>query len=401
MLSYVIFLSTLVFLASGTILLFNHIMFLITLMCIFSFACLVISLLALGIVLKSTDNKSETAQIETAANELILLTGCDSGIGLELAKHIHASTKYTIMCGILNMSPDASDGYEQLQKLAESDSEQRLILKKLNITSDEDVMAVKESIDELKRSKRIKRVAALINNSGVMTYGEFDWLTWTHIQSQIDVNLVGTLRLTRIIVPYIVESKGRIINISSVNDATVFPGLSVYSATKSALSTFSQGLGYELRKFGVHVITIRLGDFARLTNILSSHAANRDEMWRAMDWKKKSLYGEFFHQFHDHLLQNYGMTSPKRFVDSNLFDDLSLALLSKKPPNSITCAPWPFRVFYFVIELLPIWIRYHMLDILIQFGFKWRPSSQLSKDGGSVVSSSAPVASPEEASKSS
>ena len=367
-------------------------MFLVTLMCIFSFACLVVSLLVLGIVLRSTQSKNESDQVEMSANELVLLTGCDSGIGLELAKHMHASTKYTIMCGFLNLSP-GNNGYEHLQRLASDDAEGRLIMKKLDITSDEDILALKDSIDELKRTKRVRRVAALINNSGVMTYGEFDWLTWGHIQSQIDVNLTGTLRLTRLMVPYIIEGKGRIINISSVNDATVFPGLSVYSATKSALSTFSQGLGYELRKFGVSVVTIRLGDFARLTNILSSHASHRDEMWRGMDYKKKSLYGDFFHEFHEHLLHNYGMTSPKKFVDSNLFQDLNVALLSKRPPNSITCAPWPFRVFYFVVELLPIWLRYYMLDILIQFGFKWRPTSEAaSMDKKPVLSSGAPTA---------
>jgi short-subunit dehydrogenase len=361
-------------------------MFLITLMCLFSFACLVVSLLALCIVLKTVDDKGKSSQIETANNELVLLTGCDSGIGLELAKHIYSSTRYTVMCGFLDLSP-VSSGFEQLQKMASHDNEERLILKKLDITSDEDVKSIKDSIDDLKSAKKIKRVAALINNSGIMTFGEFDWLTWNHIQKQVDVNLLGTLRLTRLMVPYIVESKGRIINISSVNDATVFPGLSVYSATKSAISTFSRGLGYELRKFGVHVITIRLGDFARLTNIMSNHAAYRDEMWAAMDWKKKSLYDDYFHEFHKHLMLNYGMTSPKSYANSNLFDDLSIALLSRKPPNSITCASWAFRVFYSIVELLPIWLQYYMLDILIQFGFKWRPSSQANEDDKSLASS--------------
>lgn len=345
---------------------------LVLLMCIFSFACLVISILTLLIVLRSSLVSGGDREKSTSNEELVLISGCDSGIGLELAKYIHQNTQYTILCGFLQMS--TSDGYKELARVISRDRSSRLILKKLDITRDEDIDNIKKTIEELKSSGKIRNLVALINNAGTMRYGEFDWLTWNQIQCQIEVNLIGTIRLTRSLIPYIIQSKGRIINISSVNDKTVFPGLSVYSATKSALSAFSRGLGYELRKFDAHVITFRLGDFARLTNIMSSHEKNRDDMWNAMDSKKRSLYGDFFHEFNDHLLKNFGMTSPKRFRDSTLFSDFKRVLLIQSPPNSVTCAPITFKVFYFIIELLPISLQYQLLDLLLQFGFKWNPS---------------------------
>lgn len=313
----------------------------------------------------------QVCRISVTLDDAIIISGCDSGIGLELAKYFHANAKFKIICGFLN--PDKSDGYKVLSELSSLNEGDRIILRKLDITSSQDIQDLTEYIDDARNKKHIKRLAALINNAGIMTYGEFDWLTWDQIQNQIDVNLVGTLRLTRAIVPYLIESKGRIINVSSVNDATVFPGLSIYSATKSALSTFSRGIGYELRKFGIHVITLRLGDFARLTNIMARHSFDKDGMWEEMSTKKRAMYGDFFHEFNRHLLNNYGMTSPKEFQDSSLFQDFELALFSQNPPTTIVCAPITFRVFYFIIELTPVWLQYHLLDILIQFAFRWNP----------------------------
>lgn len=307
----------------------------------------------------------------TKSDEAILITGCDSGIGLELARHFHKTCNFKIICGFLN--PDESEGFKELLDLSQQDERHRLILSKLDLTSSGDIESVVDKIEEMKCKKVFESLIAVINNAGIMTYGEFDWLTWDQINTQIEVNFIGTIRLTRALVPYIIDSKGRIINVSSVNDVTVFPGLSIYSATKSAVSTFSRGLGYELRKFGVHVVTVRLGDFARLTNIMARHASKQDDMWNGMNQKKRVMYKDFFHEFNRHLMDNYGMTSPKEFQDSSLFKDFNRAVLAKKPPTTITCAPIGFRIFYIVIEMTPVWIQYHLLDILIQVGFRWRP----------------------------
>lgn len=298
-------------------------------------------------------------------NQAIVITGCDSGIGFELAKYFYETTKFKIICGFLR--PSCSDGYKLLGEL---EDQNRLILKRLNLKSTDDIEDIVKTCQSIK-------LHALINNAGVMTYGEFDWMTWDQIYSQVDVNIVGTLRLTRALLPFIIENKGRIINVSSVNDKTVFPGLSIYSATKSALSTFSRGLGYEMRKFGAKVVTVRLGDFARLTNIMSQHASNRDEMWNEMGTQKQDLYRGFFQEFNDHLLQNYGMTSPKKFGESTLFLDFRMAVLAMNPPLIITCAPITFRIFYFVIERIPVWLQYNLLDLLFRFAFDWKPSNRV------------------------
>lgn len=310
--------------------------------------------------------------IATRSDDAILISGCDSGIGLELAKYFYTTCSFKIICGFLK--PEQSVGYKELEGIASaSDDGERLILKKLDLTSSDEIEELVRSIERLKEEGTLARLVGLINNAGTMIYGEFDWLTWSQVKSQIDVNFIGTIRLTYAMKDLIRESKGRIINVSSVNDTTVFPGLSIYSATKSGLSAFSRGLGYELRKFDAHVITVRLGDFARLTNIMASHSSNQEEMWISMNEKKKTIYKEFFEQFNSHLLKNYGMTSPRNFQDSSLFQDFKYALLSKHPPTTITCAPLHFKIFYFLTEMVPVWFQYHLLDFLIRVGFNWEP----------------------------
>lgn len=334
------------------------------------FVCLLIVLLIVVFSLQFILNYTvfnKLDEIKHGADQAIIITGCDSGIGLELAKYFYQETEFTIICGLLR--PACSDGYKTLKEFG---NPERLVLKRLDIKSCEDIEEMVEYCYQLK-----KEIRALINNAGVLNFGEFDWLTWDQIYSQVEVNLVGTLRLTRALLPFIKESKGRIIYVSSVNDKLVFPGLSIYSATKNALSTFSAGLGYEMRKFDVRVVTIRLGDFARLTNIMSHHGTNIDEMWKEMDTNKQNLYRGYFHRFNHHLLQNYGITSPKEFGQSTIFLDFRRAILSKNPPSTITCSPMAYRLIFFIIEKVPTQMQYALLDLLLRLAYKFEPTNQI------------------------
>ena len=50
---------------------------------------------------------------------------------------------------------------------------------------------------------------ALINNAGVCVCGEFDWQTWGQMKKQIDVNLLGTLRVTKFCLPLLKAGEGK------------------------------------------------------------------------------------------------------------------------------------------------------------------------------------------------
>lgn len=95
---------------------------------------------------------------------------------------------------------------------------------------------------------------ALVNNAGVMVMGEFEWLTDGIIDKQIDVNLRGTIKMTKAFIPYIRQDRGRIVTVTSHCGIQSLPGMAVYGATKAGLQNWMKGLRFEMDEFNVKVI---------------------------------------------------------------------------------------------------------------------------------------------------
>jgi 3-oxoacyl-[acyl-carrier protein] reductase len=95
----------------------------------------------------------------------------------------------------------------------------------------------------------------LINNAGVARMGEFAVQPLDEIDIQLNVNVRGVFLTTQAALKHI-PNGGRVITIgSNVGQQVPFGGLTVYSATKSALESFTRGLAREL---GPREITVNL-----------------------------------------------------------------------------------------------------------------------------------------------
>ena len=55
---------------------------------------------------------------------------------------------------------------------------------------------------------KFSEIFCLVNNAGVMTYAQTEWQTKDQIKNQINVNLGGTIQVTKALLPYIRRSKG-------------------------------------------------------------------------------------------------------------------------------------------------------------------------------------------------
>lgn len=100
----------------------------------------------------------------------------------------------------------------------------------------------------------------LINNAGIETSALVEELDEDHIEQLSAVNLVSPMRLTRQVLPGMLErGKGHVVFTSSVAASTPAPGLAAYCASKAGLTRFSEALRIEMRESGIGVTTLHLG----------------------------------------------------------------------------------------------------------------------------------------------
>lgn len=280
----------------------------------------------------------------------VLISGCDSGIGLELALQLHG-LGFTVLAGCLS---EESHGAVKLKTLASP----RLCVVQLDVTDDASVAAAlsKAGVDE-------HGLWGLVNNAGVCIMGEFEWLTFEQIQRQVQVNLLGALRLTRACLPYIRVARGRIIIVSSVQATQPFPGLSVYSASKAALESYSEALRLEVSRHGVHVAVVQPGDLVKHTSLMERQKAEYEAMWNAMSPSQRGLYGASFKKYQDTVLKNMGYFSPPSLKNARVFRDVRHALCSEHPRCRYDATD-AWAVFLRILAISPAVVSRSFLGLL-------------------------------------
>lgn len=109
-------------------------------------------------------------------------------------------------------------------------------------------------------------LVAIINNAGIAIHGAALYIPADEWTRQLDINLVGVIRMTQLFFPLLVRDDKtprrhprRIINISSISGLFASPFLGPYCASKYALEAFSDSLRRELFMYEVDVVLIEPG----------------------------------------------------------------------------------------------------------------------------------------------
>lgn len=179
----------------------------------------------------------------------VIITGASGGIGAEIAR-LCAERKANLV--LLARSKDKLDALKL-------DLEQRFSVKvyvyQLDVADTDQVEYVFKDILE-----RIGHVDVLVNNAGFGIFREAHAARLDEIKSMFDVNVVGLMAATLMVLPQMRERKsGHIINIASQAGKLATPKSSVYSATKHAVLGFSNSLRMELSDFHVFVTAVNPG----------------------------------------------------------------------------------------------------------------------------------------------
>ncbi len=190
-----------------------------------------------------------------------LITGASRGIGLELAK-IFASKGSNLILVARN-----KQDLENLKKdiLQNHNVSVKLIIR--NLTQRDEVLSLFNDV-----TNSNTRVDYLLNNAGFGDYANFDESDWERQESMINLNISALTHLCHL---FIKEWKsegeaGKILNVSSIASFMPGPNMSVYFATKSFVTSFSQALNHELKEKGITVTALCPGP----TQSNFAHAAN-------------------------------------------------------------------------------------------------------------------------------
>lgn len=175
----------------------------------------------------------------------ILITGAASGIGRALAYELCIKENSNLLLVDVD-----------LNKLQILKSELENQCKKGSIEIFEVDISSATSIGSFVGKLEGCSIDILINNAGIVNVGLFEKTEISELARVIEVNLLGTIRFTHAILPFVLRSaKPSIITITSVAGYVAAPGLSAYSASKFGLTGFMDSLRAEL-KGRVQVCTI-------------------------------------------------------------------------------------------------------------------------------------------------
>ncbi|XP_072265731.1 D-beta-hydroxybutyrate dehydrogenase, mitochondrial-like [Pyxicephalus adspersus] len=211
----------------------------------------------------------------------ILITGCDSGFGNQLARRL-LDMGFTVFATCL--FPEG----EGAQSLINHSSPGKVKVIKLDVSSDMEVAEVRQYVQN---NLPVKGLWGLVNNAGISTWGMFDWHTIEEYRRFVDINLLGSIRTTLAFAPLIRKSKGRMVFMSSISSYITFMN-GIYSMTKAGLEKFCDSLRLGMKQTGVKVCLIEPGNYAQATNIQAQKSA--DDIWNSLSADAQEDYSKEF-----------------------------------------------------------------------------------------------------------
>lgn len=172
-----------------------------------------------------------------------MVTGASTGIGAATAREL-AQRGFHVLAGVRRDTD------------ADAIRSAHVEPSRLDITNEGEItMLVKRIADDPER----RPLCALVNNAGIQINAPVEALPLAEWRRLFDVNLFGHVAVTQALLPSLLESRGTIVNVSSVGGKVAMAGYGAYAGTKFALEAVSDALRREVAAFGVKVVVIEPG----------------------------------------------------------------------------------------------------------------------------------------------
>ncbi len=265
-------------------------------------------------------------------DKVVLITGASSGFGEDAARlFAHEGAKVVL----------AARRLERLQALADEIQNEggEALVVPVDVASREEIQVMVDTVLDV-----YGRIDILFNNAG---FGRLDWLEALDpardIETQVQVNLLGVIQVTRAVLPHMLARRGgQIINMVSVAGWIAAPLYTLYAATKHGVRGFTDALRRETAPFGLRVSGIYPGPAAT----------------------------EFGQHTGDNVVKR-SLKLPKALSMTSEYVARRVVGLAKHPRRSLTI-PWYYLPLIWIAHLFPgltDWFltvvftrRYHKLD---------------------------------------
>lgn len=278
---------------------------------------------------------------EISSSQAIIIIGCDSGLGYSLALHCRQLGAAVIASVLQINGPGAS----KLQ-------EEGVFVYSLDVTKPQNVSHFATSVQILLSQQNLE-LRCLINNAAVMIFGEFEWQTDEQIRNQVEVNLLGSMRVTRELMPIIRAHSSRIIVISSHCNIQPIPGVATYSATKAGLTAWAKALRLEVKKYGVKVVCFIPGSFIGKSNIMARQSEHMQDMLNSMPIETQNFYGDYLSSYFEYFSSVTQGTKLEKLQDTRIYQKFEGALLDKYPSAIYKNESWRYFIYHTLFAITP------------------------------------------------
>ncbi|XP_023676413.1 3-oxoacyl-[acyl-carrier-protein] reductase FabG [Paramormyrops kingsleyae] len=184
-------------------------------------------------------------KVSSLKGKVTLITGASSGIGAA------ASILFAKLGAQLALNGRNMDNLAKIAKQCTDLGATEPLLVPGDLINEEVVKSVVEQT-----VSHFGRLDVLVNSAGILAMGSIETTNLAQFDQVMNVNVRSVYHLTQLCVPHLIQTKGSIVNVSSVNGQRSFPGVLAYCMSKSAIDQFTRCIALELSTKQVRVNSV-------------------------------------------------------------------------------------------------------------------------------------------------